>query len=491
MSAVVESPLERLSAMTPRAREAWWRREADARGMTVDELKVRMRHNWRFQARPKQLPPAGEWMWWFINAGRGFGKTLTGAQWTRKVATRSRVRVALVGPTQGDVRRTMIEGETGILSVLPPRALRGGHRATAYNRTTMEIFLANGSILQGFSSEEPARLRGPQHHYAWLEEVSSWQDAGESMDQLETTFSNLKLGLRLTPPGDQPRACLTSTPKSNTLTKELIALAKTGSLVLVHGSSYENRANLSDVWWQEVVAPLEGKRLGRQEIMAEVLDDVEGALWTKAQIDRLRLPPKDVPPLRRIVVAVDPNVSSSQSADSAGIIVAGIEMRRDRRRCFVLDDRTVVKGGPKAWASEAVKVYHEWDADRMVAEVNNGGELVEMVIKNIDRTISYKPIRASQGKRTRAEPIAALYEGEFDDPFPPSVFHAAEPGRLKELEDEMTTWVPGEDSPNRMDALVWALTDLVGRPPGYGSAHVAKGRIPGVAEPSGDVEFTA
>lgn len=487
MSAV-ESPIERLAALTPAARRRFWRDQSAAHGMTVEELKVRMRGNWRFEARPKQLPPPGDWMWWFVKAGRGFGKTLTGAHWTKEKAFERRCRIALVAPTQGDVRRTMIEGETGILSILPARALRGGSRSTAYNRTTLELYLANGTILQGFSSEEPDRLRGPQHHYAWCEEVSSFQDADRSIDDLDSTFAMLKLGLRL---GVHPRAILTSTPKSNTLTKELLSLQKDGSLVLAQGSSYENRANLSDVWWHQVVAPLEGKRIGRQEILAEVLDDVEGALWNKGQIDRLRVAPQDAPKFRRIVVAVDPNVSSSQAADSAGIIVIGIENKRGSRRCYVLADRTVEGGGPKAWSVAVVNAYYEFNADRVVAETNNGGELVEMALKNLDPSISYKAVRASTGKRTRAEPVSALYEGEPTDPFPPCVFHAAPPGELAALEDEMTTWVPGETSPNRMDALVWGITDVaIVRPPGYGRSGYAKGRLPGVPEPDG-VEFYA
>lgn len=478
-AATVESPLERLSYLARRDREAEIGRLARARGVTVDEMKRLIVSSWSFQSRPKQRPPEGDWMYWYVMAGRGFGKTLTGAQWAKKVGLRSRVRIALIGPTLGDVRSTMIEGETGLLSILGGEQLHGGSRQAAYNRSHLELTLANGTIMKGFSSQEPERLRGPQHHYAWGEEVSSWEDSGRGLEELESTWSNLTLGLRL---GPYPQACLTSTPKANKLTRELVAKAKNGSdMVLVRGSSYENRSNISEAYWQSVVAPLEGKRLGRQEIEAEVLDDVEGALWSLKQIDRLRVDPADVPPLRRIVVAVDPNASSSETADSAGIIVAGLEHRRDKRRAYILDDRTTVKGGPKAWAAAAVKAYHDWNADRIVAEINNGGEMVELALRSMDRSISYEGIHASRGKRVRAEPVSALYEGEDDDPFPPSVFHA---GVFPELEEEMTTWVPADkESPNRMDALVWALTSLVlGEQPGYGSSHVPQGRIPGVDE---------
>lgn len=477
-----ESVLERLAGLSPRAREAEVERLAGLYGITVAELQGRLLTSWDFLGRPKQHAPAGDWMFWFLKAGRGFGKTLTAAQWTKRKGTASRCRIALIAPTLGDVRGTMIEGETGILSILAPDAFMGGTRATGYNRSNLEVTLANGTIMKGFSSEEPERLRGPQHHYAWCEEASSWKDANKPLDDVDTTWSNMTLGLRL---GRNPQAVITSTPKANKLTKELVAMAKSGAgiLTMVEGSSYENRSNLAEAYWRSVIAPLEGKRAGRQEIHAELLDEVEGALWTLKQIDLLRVRPEDVPPLRRIIVAVDPNVSSSQAADAAGIVVAGIELRRDTRRAYVLHDHTVVSGGPKAWASKAVWCYHEYRADRLVAEVNNGGELVEMTIRNLDRTISYTPLHATKGKRIRAEPVAALYEGKPDDQFPPTVFHAGLPGELADLEEEMTTWVPGEDSPNRLDALVWALTELVlENPPGYGSSHVPQGRIPGVEE---------
>lgn len=263
----VESTFERLAALPRRVREAFIEREARKHGLTPAEMKARLLKSWRFLGRPKQQEPDGTWMFWFIMAGRGFGKTLTGAQWTKSKGLARRCRIALIAPTLGDVRGTMIEGETGLLSILPSEALRGGSRESAYNRTSLEIVLANGTILKGFSSEEPDRLRGPQHDYAWCEEISSWKDAPLG-DQVDTTFSNMKLGLRL---GVQPQACLTSTPKANKLTRELVELAKKGLLRLVRGSSYENRANLSEAWWSSVVEPLEGTRTGRQEIAAELL----------------------------------------------------------------------------------------------------------------------------------------------------------------------------------------------------------------------------
>lgn len=453
----LESPRERLSALPALEREKYLAAKARKHGLTVDQLKSRLSRNWRFLARPKQLAPEWAWTFWFIMAGRGFGKTLTGAQWTKEKGLEKKCRIALVAPTRADVRVTMIEGETGLLSILPNEALRGGSRDAAYNRTTLELYLANGTYIQGYSAEEPERLRGPQHHYAWCEEISSWKDAHLG-DVLETTWSNLKLGLRL---GANPQACVTSTPKANKLTKELVALVQTGVLALVRGSSYENRSNLAEAWWRAIVAPLEGTRTGKQEIMAELLDDVEGALWQRARIDALRIRPDQMPQLSRIVVGVDPNVSSETSADSAGIIIAGLEFRRDWPNAFVIADRTVVRGGPRAWSVAAVDAYHEFQADRIVAEVNNGGDLVEMAIRSVDPNVAYKDVRASRGKRIRAEPISALYEGDLgsdDRAKAPKVHHV---GPFPELEDEMTTWVRGDESPNRMDALVWTLTDLM------------------------------
>jgi len=372
---------------------------------------------------------------------------------------------------------------TGLLSVLPAEALLGQSREYAWNRTNLELTLANGTILSGFSSEEPDRLRGPQHDYAWGEEVSSWKDARHG-DQLGTTFSNMKLGLRL---GAHPRACLTSTPKANKLTKELVALS--GLLLrLVRGSSYENRANLSEAWWRAVVAPLEGTRTGRQEIEAELLEDVEGALWTRAMIDLLRV--LDYPPLMRIVVGVDPNTTSGESADAAGIVVAGLG--HSDKHGYVLEDRTQVRGGPRAWAQAAVDAFHDWEADRIVVETNNGGEMCQMVIQGVDPTVPVKMVTASRGKRTRAEPVSALYESDEEHDRVGRVHHVGSAGDFADLEDEMTTWTPADDSPNRMDALVWALTDLkIWKPPSaLAGMHVPQGEMPGVVDRDADLGYS-
>lgn len=464
------STLQSFASLTPAERETALSEAARASGLSVQAVKQTLAADWRVVGRPKQQPPAGDWTYWWIRAGRGFGKTLTAAQWAKKVTLADPgCRFALVAPTQSDVRKTMVEGQTGLLSVLPAEALFGQSREAAWNKSSLELRLANDSLFEGFSSERPDRIRGPQFGYSWCEEVSSWKDARLG-DVIDSTWSNVKLSTRL---GANPRTVITSTPKANKLTK---LLAKIPGIRMVIGSSYENQDNLSEAWWREVVAPYEGTRLGRQEIHAEILEDIEGALWTSALLDLLRV--TEAPPLARIVVGVDPNTSSSEAANAAGIIVAGIDGRDFlSRHAYVLADRTTVRGGPRAWAQAAVDAYHEFEADKIVAEKNQGGEMVEVMLKTVDPSVPVKLVQASRGKRTRAEPIASFYEGS--ETIPGRVHHV---GALPLLEEEQTTWTPESESPDRMDAAVWALTELLIK------GHVAKpmrstvprGRLPGV-----------
>jgi phage terminase large subunit-like protein len=467
---------KRLALMPAETRErlvAKWARDA---GLSVELFLATASRDWRWVGRPKQQPPPMPWTYWFIRAGRGYGKTLSAAEWVKERAHAYDgpvdeegigCRIALAAPTLQDVRHTMVEGETGLLSILPSHLLRGQSRSRAWNRGTCELYLENGTYLQGFSSEAPNRLRGPQHHYAWGEEVSSWMDAKDG-NVVDSTFSNLTLGLRL---GEYPQAVLTSTPKANKLTKDILDIPAP-DLALVIGTSFENRDNLPDAWWNAVVAPIIGTRTGRQEILAELLEDVEGALWTMGLLDALRV--KDAPPLYRVVVGVDPNASSTEASNSAGIVVAGHDGRQGLdRHGYVLADRTVVRATPRQWGTEVVDAYHEFKADRVVAEKNNGGEMVEHVIRTIDPSVPVKLVSATRGKRTRAEPVAALYEGS--EVVPGRVHHA---GSFPELEEEMTTWTPEADSPDRMDAAVWALTELMLGTTGTMKSTVPKGRIP-------------
>ena len=457
-----------LALLPKKERDALIRKYAKAAGLSVKEWIVTFANDWRFVGRPKQIAPLtdeGGWMFFFMRAGRGWGKTAAGSHWVREKALASKVRVALISRTLYDVRQTQVEGETGLLSVFADHELRGGSRESAWNRGSCELWLANGSYVRGFSSEKPDALRGPNNNYVWGDEVSSWDDAKVG-DALGSTFSMLKLTLRH---GAHPQVLLTSTPKANKLTKEILAIDPK-VLRLVHGSSYENRDNLPEVYWDAVVRPYEGTRLGRQEIHAELLEDVEGALWTQAQIDALRV--TKAPDLQRIIVAVDPNASSDSAANDAGIIVAG---RSSDRQGYVLADRTITRGGPRAWARAAVDAYHEFGADRIVAEKNNGGEMVELTIHTVDDKVPVKLVSASRGKRTRAEPVASLYEGDPEKGNPPRIHHV---GAFPELEEQMGTWTPDADSPDRMDALVWAFTELLLGGSGQISTHVPRGRIP-------------
>lgn len=464
------STRERLADLTAAERADIIAAQARQHAVSPERLKTLLMSSWRFTGRPKQQAPEGDWLFWFMLAGRGFGKTLSAAQWSKGKLLERKIRFSLVAPTFADGRDTMVEGETGLLAVIPAAALLGQSREHAWNRSIGELRLANGSVARIYSSETPNRLRGPQSDAAWCEEVSSWVDAQKPALSENSTWSNVLFSTRLS---DHPQIVITSTPKPNRLTRDLVAMR---NVQLVRGSSYENRGNLSPIWWDLVVKPLEGTRLGRQEINAELLDEVEGALWSREQIERLRV--QDAPPMQRIVVAVDPNASSDEAANSAGVIVAGIGAAD--RRGYVLADRTVVRGGPRAWARAAVDAYHDFDADLIVAEKNNGGEMVEITIHAVDASVPVKLVSASRGKRTRAEPISTLYEGEEGwetnvHVNQPRVRHA---GAFPDLEDEMTTWTPEAESPDRMDALVWALTELmIGAPSGVYHSAIATGDI--------------
>lgn len=394
---------------------------------------------WIETARPNQLAPNGfpgtreaQWSIWFINAGRSFGKTLAGANWVAiQALTQPETIGAIVAPTASDLRRVCFEGPSGIIQAIPQVCLWKGRIDKAYNRNLSELLLWNGSKLLGFSAHEPDRMRGPQYHYAWGDEVAAWR--------YEDAYDQLNLGLRL---GKHPRLCLTSTPRPTKLIRQIIADPKT---YLVHGSTFENTAlsqTVLDKWREKY----EGTRLGRQELYAEILDDIEGALWTHGLIDRERRKAENLPDMRRIVIAIDPAVTSGSDSDETGIIVAGLG---EDNRYYVLEDESG-RYKPDEWANLAVKLYHEHSADRIVAEVNNGGDMVERILRIVDKSVSYRPVRASKGKITRAEPISSLYEQG-------KVSHV---GSLASLEDQMCTYVGGGNSPDRLDALVWALTDL-------------------------------
>lgn len=397
----------------------------------------RVLQTWFPTGRPEQKPdPELDWLIFAYVAGRGAGKTRSGAEWTAEQAlTQPGTRLAVVAPTFADVRDTCVEGESG-LGVVLRRRLPGLDWSKAWNRTLLEVTLPNGSRIKGFSAEEPERLRGPQHHGAWADELAAWK--------YHDAWDQLQFGLRL---GAYPRTFVTTTPKPTRTVRALFDRARRGAgVLLVGGSTFDNSANLSAAALIELREQYEGTRLGRQELYGELLTDTPGALWTEATIAPHRV--EVAPPMRRVVVAIDPAVTSGDDSDSTGIVAAGIGLDG---HIYVLHDRTC-RESPERWARIAVELYDEVEGDRIVAEVNNGGDLVEAVLRTVDDRVPYTKVTASRGKRMRAEPIAALYEQG-------KVHHV---GRFDELEDQMTTWTPeAAGSPDRLDALVWAVSHLV------------------------------
>lgn len=401
-----------------------WQREKLLATLSLDE-KAELVYHWPFWARDNQLSPEGDWRVWLILAGRGFGKTRTGAEWVRARVQQGRTRrLALVGPTAADVRDVMVEGESGIMAVCPPS------ERPNYEPTKRRLTWPNGAVATLFSADEPERLRGPQHDSCWCDELGAWRRP-EAWDML-------LLGLRI---GTDPQAVVTTTPRPTKIIKELARHPTTRVTV---GSSYENRANLAPAFYEAIVRRYEGTRLGRQELLAEILEDNPYALWQRDQIDATRV--EGAPDMVRVVVGLDPAVTADEDSAETGIVVAGIG---DDGDFYVLSDRSL-RASPNGWARAAVRAYTVHKADRILGEVNNGGDMIEATLRAVDENVSYKEVRATRGKQLRAEPIAALYEQG-------RVHHV---GFFPELEDQLVEWVPGETSPDRLDALVWALTEL-------------------------------
>lgn len=389
--------------------------------------------DWITAARPEQLTPEGDWHTWLYLAGRGSGKTRSAAEdigWYG--LKRPKSLIAIVAEDFSDGRDVCVEGESGLLACLPDDAVK------LWNRSMGELFLTNRTKYKIFSGDKPDSTRGYQHHRMWWDELAKFRYAKEAWTQGQ-------LGLRL---GDDPRNVVTTTPKPRTLIRDLLDRAITdGTVHVTRGSTFDNADNLAQTFLDEVRRRYEGTRVGRQELYGEYLDDVPGALWTRAMVEDART--TAAPDMERVVVAIDPAVTSGEDSDETGIIVAG---KGVDGRAYVLADRTC-RLSPDGWARRAVSGYGEFAADRIVAEVNNGGDLVERVIRTVAPSIAYKKVHASRGKRVRAEPVAALYEQG-------RVSHVA---GFPELEDQMCAFVPeGMDgSPDRVDALVWALTELM------------------------------
>lgn len=419
--------------------------------LSNDELTA-LGGSWRHGlARPEQRAPGTDgaaidrtdWTFWLLLAGRGFGKTRSGAEWIIDQAVkRPGSHLALVAATTDDARKTMLssglesnEGASGILAVSPPDF------RPVYEPSKRIVTWPNGTVGTVYSADEPDRLRGPQHHAAWVDEIAAWSRQREAWDML-------LFGLRL---GRNPQACITTTPRPVPLIRDLLANPQT---VVTRGTTYDNRANLAEAFFANVIRRYEGTRLGRQELGGELLEDHPGALWRLGQIDALRV--IEAPDLRRIVVAIDPAVTSNPDSAETGMVVAGVGPcccnGRPELHGFVLADSSG-RYTPNEWAQEAVARYKHHHADRIVGEVNNGGDLVEANVRSASKRVSYKAVRASRGKQTRAEPVAALYER--------GVVHHV--GSFPLLEDQLCTWDPsaGMPSPDRLDALVWALTELM------------------------------
>ncbi|NWJ46448.1 MAG: DNA-packaging protein [Chloroflexi bacterium] len=404
---------------------------------------------WEVQARPNQLPPQGNWRYWLILSGRGWGKTKTGANWViSQVRSGKCKRIALVGATAADVRDVMIEGESGIMASSPPWF------KPRYIPSLRRLVWANGAIATTYSAEEPERLRGPQHDGAWVDELGAWRHM-----RMQNTWDMMQLGLRL---GDNPQCVITTTPKPNALIRELTKMPHT---YLTKGSTYDNRANLAEGFFTDIIKKYEGTRLGRQELDAEILDDTPGALWTIDTIDKYRV--EAVPQLVKLVIGIDPSITAiDDSSNETGIITAGLGANQ---HIYIMNDASMV-ATPYKWGLTAIQLYHEYMANAIIAESNQGGLMVEHTLrtveldgKKIGKDVVIKLVKATQGKRSRAEPVSSMYEQG-------RVHHI---GYYPELESQMTTWLPGEDSPDRMDALVWACAEL--NPNLYRVFHAAAG----------------
>lgn len=431
---MAQSAAEILAALPEDERE-------EALAKLPPEVRAQLAYHWPFWARPEQIEPEGDWTTWLILAGRGFGKTRTGSETIRSWACGSTPlaggrckHIALVAETSGDARDVMVEGPAGILAC-HPKDFR-----PLYEPSKRRLTWPNGATATLYNAVEPDQLRGPQHDAAWGDEVAKWRYMQETWDQLQ-------MGLRL---GKHPKQIITTTPRPLPLIRKLL---NDPTCYPTRGRTYDNASNLAAPFLRQIEDRYGGTRLGRQELEGEVLDDMPGALWNRDTIDGNRRP--EAPELDRIIIAVDPAATSGEDADETGIVAVGIATDDDGfTRGYVLADRSL-RGTPDEWARAAVQLYHNLDADRIVAEKNQGGEMVEAVIRAVDRNVPITLVHATRGKHVRAEPVSALYEQG-------RIHHV---GRFDKLEDQMCLFTRDADrsagnSPDRVDALVWGLTSL-------------------------------
>lgn len=408
-------------------------------------LKELYKSPWWFIGRPEQQEPEGDWFIWLILSGRGWGKTRTGAEWLAKKVmdnpkTKDNVSTqwAIVAPTFKDAKSICVEGPSGLLKALQHQGLEN-EKDFIYNKSSHKIDMASGARIHTFGADSPDSGRGLNLSGAWLDEIASWQYPYESWTE------GLAPALRI---GERPRVVVTTTPKPIKLIREWVSRTD-NSIHLTRGSTFDNSNNLSGNALKELRNRYEGTRTGRQELYGEILEQAEGALWIRNWIEDTRISRDNLPQLTRIVVGIDPAVTSGENSDETGIITCGIGVDK---HFYVLADDTL-RDTPNEWGKRAIQAYTKWKADRIVAEVNNGGDMVAMVMQQVDRTAPVKKVHATRNKMIRAEPISALYEQG-------KVHHV---GGFPQLEDQMVLWTPDtRQSPDRLDALVWALTELSG-----------------------------
>lgn len=393
---------------------------------------------WRSLARDKQLPPSpdhpmpelrrDDWFVWLIRSGRGFGKTWIGSNWTNELAaTHPGCTIALIGQTASDVRKTMIEINPSSILKQSPADFR-----PLYEPSKRQLTWPNGSIGLIYYGDEPDQLRGPQPHFVWIDELAKFKYPTEMWDQLEFIMRT----------GERPQVLVTTTPRPIPVIDMLL---KDPATVDVVGSTFENEANLSQRFLERIRTKFEGTRLGRQELYGQVLDDAPGALWKRSELDKYRV--TKTPDLSRVVVSIDPAATSAEDSNQTGLCVAALG---SDKHGYTLDAKGM-RVTPNEWAREAVSLYYKYKADLIIGEANNGGDMIEALIRAIDPRVNYKKVHASRGKVTRAEPVAALYEKGM-------VHHV---GSLPDLEDQLCTWEQGMESPDLLDSTVWAITELM------------------------------
>lgn len=395
--------------------------------------KAHITHLWALYARLDQWPPEGDWLIWLLLGGRGSGKTRAGAEWVRQKVNQGAGRIALIAPTINDAREVMIEGESGLRHIGYPA------ERPQFISSRRRLEWPNGAIGQIFSSEDPDSLRGPQFEYAWADEFCAWTYPAD-------TLANLRLGLRL---GTQPQLVVTTTPRPLPALKKLMTAQ---GLVTSQMKTQDNREFLAPGFIAAMEESYGGTRLGRQELAGEFIEDLPGALWSRSIIESCRI--KQRPVCERIIIALDPPVTGHKTSDACGIIVAGRVGQGRQARAFILEDASIQGVSPESWAALAVALYESWDADYILAETNQGGDLVKTVLHMINPSVPVHTVFARRGKRLRAEPVAALYgQGR--------VHHVG--SGFSELEDELCLMGTQSliKSPDRADAMVWAVTDLL------------------------------